>query len=118
MKIKINNYDFDLKYSIRTNILYENTTNESLDYSKLERMDVVTLLFYCNVLGNIQAIYKTVELSWDDFLNWLDDNGGIVKLNEYATWLAEQIQLQAKLVGESENTEKKKGKGKGSKKNK
>jgi len=117
MKIKFNDYEFDLKYTIRTNILYENVTNESLDYTKLERMETITILFYCNIIGNLQAKNNTVDISWNDYLNWLDDNGGMIMLNKYATWLAEQIQLQSKLIGEPDNKEEKKKKKTTKKKN-
>jgi len=108
MKINVNNKEFDLVYSIRTNIMYENIVNESLDYTQLSNITKISQLFYCNILASMQANKLPLELSWDEFITWLDENGGYTKLNDYALWLAKQIEIQANLIQKTEDNEDKK----------
>jgi len=112
MKITIKDNTFDLIYSIRTNIMYENVIGKSLDYSKLSNVSEATQLFYCNILASMQANKLPLEFGWDEFIEWLDANGGYVFLNDYALWLAKQLEIQAHLIGKQpekkESSEKKK----------
>ena len=67
MEIRIKDNTVKLKYSFRALMIYENIANKS--FSPKGISDVV-VFFYSVVL----ATTKDNTISFDDFLDWLDDN--------------------------------------------
>ena len=78
MNININDKEITLKYSLRAMMMYENVTNKTLNPSGIT--EVVTF-FYCVVL----ASSKDYSLSFEDFMDWLDENPDTLK--EFGEWL-------------------------------
>lgn len=78
MNINIIDKEITLKYSLRAMMMYENVTNKTLNPSGIT--EVVTF-FYCVVL----ASSKDYSLSFEDFMDWLDENPDTLK--EFGEWL-------------------------------
>lgn len=98
MKIKLNDKELELVYSIRTLYIYEQQMDEPLDYTKLNKLYVILSLFYCNILATLQSRHEPLDLTWDDFIAWLDTNGGYPLVYDYITWFNKQLEIQAKLI--------------------
>lgn len=105
MIVNIKGQEIDLRYTLRTNVLYETIMGKALDYTALEQITVVGTLFYANILATLQANKIEMNISYDEYMDWLDQNNGLQKLNEYATWLSEQLQMQFKLIPTKEEVE-------------
>ena len=97
MTITIKNLTIDLKYSMRMYIIYENITDEPVDYSKMNSMRVLSTLFYSTIMATLQANKQSLDISFDEYMDWLDNNSGVNILSEYATWLSKQLEVQFEL---------------------
>ncbi len=75
MKVTIKEKDITLKYTFRALMIYENITNKSFNPKGIS--DVV-IFFYSVVV----ASSKDTSLTFDDFLDWLDDNPAAI--NEFS----------------------------------
>lgn len=89
MKVQFNNQTYTLKYSFRALMIYENITNHSFNPKGIT--DVV-ILFYSILVASA----KDTNLSFDDFMDWLDENP--TSINEFSVWLTEVFAQQASLV--------------------
>lgn len=78
MKITINEKEIELKYTLRSMLMYENITDKTFNPSTMS--DVITFM-YCIVV----ASSKDYSLKFDDFIDWLDDNPNII--NEFGEWI-------------------------------
>lgn len=78
MKYTIKDNTFELKYSIRALMMYENITGESFNPKNLT--DVLTFL-YCIVVSSS----KDYSYEFDNFLNDIDENPQI--LTDLTNWL-------------------------------
>lgn len=112
MTIKLKDHEIELIYSIRTMYIYEQQMEEPLDYEKLNRLSIILALFYCNILATLQANKITMGFSWDDFIAFLDENGGYPLVFDYLNWFNKNIEIQSKLIKQTkeEKTDKKKKK--------
>ena len=86
MIVNIKDKDITLKYGFRALMIYENITQKSFQPQGLS--DVVT--FFYSVLV---ASSKGENISFDEFLDWLDDNP--TALNKFSDWLTEVYNHQA-----------------------
>ena len=100
MKIKIKDKEIELRYTIRTNILYESIEQSQVDYTALDKVTVIATLLYANILATMQANKMEVKLTYDEYMNWLDENKGVVIL------LAAQMQTQFELIPDDESKKK------------
>lgn len=98
MKVTINEREIELVYSIRTNILYESMLGKTLDYTQISTLESISTLFYVNILSSMQAHHLNLDFTWDDYINWLDSINPYEVINNYAIWLSEQMDIQAKLI--------------------
>ena len=89
MKVNFKNNIYTLKYSFRALMIYENITNHSFNPKGIT--DVV--IFFYSILV---ASAKDTTLSFDDFVEWLDENP--TSINEFSAWLSEVFSQQASLV--------------------
>ena len=80
MKIHILGRDIELKATFRTYIIFENITGKSFQQPST-LADVLTF-FYATILGSA----KTTDISFDDFLDFIDENPNIV--TEFSEWVA------------------------------
>ena len=98
MKVHFNDKTYTLKYSFRALMIYENITNHSFNPKGIT--DVV--IFFYSVLV---ASAKDTTLSFDAFVEWLDENP--TSINEFSAWLTEVFAQQASLVNSSIKVEEK-----------
>jgi hypothetical protein len=78
MKITINEKEIELKYSLRSMIMYENITDKTFNPSTMS--DVITF-FYCIVVASA----KDYSIKFDDFLDYLDENPNLI--NDFGNWI-------------------------------
>lgn len=83
MKIQIKDKEIELRYTLRSMLMYENITEKTFNPSTMS--DVITFM-YCIVVSSS----KDYSLMFDDFLDWLDDNPNMV--NEFGEWLNSEVQ--------------------------
>ena len=83
MKITINDKEIELKYTLRSMLMYENITDKTFNPSTMS--DVITFM-YCIVV----ASSKDYSLKFDDFIDWLDENPNII--NEFGEWIQTVVQ--------------------------
>lgn len=95
MFITINNYNIELKYSFRAMMIYEKITGESFNPK-----GITELMIY--LYSIILASSKDITLSFDDFMNWIDDNPTV--LNEFTVWLTSIINKN-KVFSDKEETD-------------
>lgn len=79
MKVKIEGKEVQLKKTMRSYIMFENI-NDGKMFAPKTLTDMITF-FYCVVCSSD----KTLEVKFDAFLDWIDENDGI--LDEFAMWL-------------------------------
>jgi hypothetical protein len=89
MKITIKGNTVSLKYSFRALMIYENITQKSFNPKGIS--DVV-VFFYSVVVAST----KDTTLSFDDFIDWLDDNA--TAINDFSVWLTSVFNAQSGLV--------------------
>ena len=78
MKIKIQEKEIELKKTFRSYIIFESITDKI--FAPKTMSDVVTY-FYSVVL----ASDKDINLTFDEFIDWLDENEDA--LNDFEQWL-------------------------------
>ena len=91
MEITINDKLIKLKKTFRSVIAYEQATKTPFNPKTISE---TIMYFYCVII----ASDTTLEITYDDFLNWLDDNPTAIK--EFTEWLIK--------VNEIEDNKKKK----------
>ena len=98
MKIKIKDYEFELRYSMRMFINYEAIMKKSLEPDDLKNYTNFIALFFSCIISSAQYHKIQLNISYEDFINWVDDNGGEVKLLEFGKWYMEAAQANAILI--------------------
>lgn len=78
MKYNIKGTDYELRYSIRAMMMYENITGESFNPDNLTN---ILTFFYCIVVSSS----KDYSYSFDEFIDNLDENPNI--LQELTQWM-------------------------------
>ena len=100
MIVTIKEKQITLKYSFRALMIYENITYKSFNHQGLT--DVITF-FYSVVVASA----KDTTLSFEDFIDWIDDNPN--KLNEFSQWLTDvynhQVGITNKEVADEAKTD-------------
>lgn len=84
MKITFNKKKYELKYSFRALMIYENITNKSFKPESLT--DIITF-FYSVLLSTA----RTEPIQFDDFIDYLDEHPELI--SEFSNWLLETIAL-------------------------
>lgn len=85
MEITIKENTIKLRQSFKALMMYENITNDSFSIKGIT--EIITY-FYCVVL----ASKKEIDLTYDDFLEWLDNNPQAVK--EFTEWILAESKIQ------------------------
>lgn len=78
MKITIKDKEIELKYTLRSMLMFENIKGET--FSPKNLTDIVTYM-YCVVV----ASGKDYDLQFDDFIDYLDEHPEFV--TEFTKWL-------------------------------
>lgn len=99
MEITINNKTITLKRTFRSYIIYESATGKPFAPKSLT--DSITF-FYCTVIASDQEL----EITFDEFLDWLDDNE--TALQEFTDWLVRQNEIDASMSSKKKATKAKK----------
>lgn len=109
MKINIKNRELELHYSLRILINYEEITGKSLDMSDFNSFSNLSKLFYAAVLASLQYNRMPLDVSWEDFLDFIDDNDGIKLMSEFGNWFANIMATNLKIEDnkKKKNTSKK-----------
>jgi len=82
MKITIKDKEIELKYTMRSMLMYENITEKT--FSPNTMTDIITYM-YCVVLSSA----KDYSISYDEFIDYLDENVDVV--NEFSQWLIDVV---------------------------
>jgi len=88
MTFNINGKEYQLKYSFRALMIYENITHKSFNPKTITDMIV---FFYSIIL----AANKGCELMFEEFMDWIDDNPESV--NDFSTWLTHMFTQQQEI---------------------
>lgn len=83
MKIKIKEKEIELKYSIRSLIMYENMTDKTLSVSN--SLTDMLVFMYCVVITSS----KDYSLTFDEFIDFLDENMDFIA--QFSEWLQNNI---------------------------
>lgn len=102
MKVTIKDKTFDLRYSMRMMVIYENITGENFDFTNMQSLKQVTTLFLSCILASAKKVGFDLQLTYEDFMDWLDDNGGYELLNTFALWLAKDIEAKYNILKKEE----------------
>ena len=89
MEITINDKTIKLKRTFRSLIAYESAMGQAFNPKTISES---IMYFYCVII----ASDTNLELSYDDFMDWLDDNPKT--LQEFTQWLIEQTEADNKLT--------------------
>ncbi len=89
MIVTINEKEITLKKSFRSVIAYEQAMGKSFNPQTLTE---TIMYFYCTVIASDQSL----EITFDEFLNWLDDNPTAIK--DFTDWLIKQAEMESKLT--------------------
>lgn len=87
MDIIINDKKITLKKSFRSLIAYEKAKGEMFNPTTIT--DII-LYLYCVIISSDDS----TELSFDDFIDYIDNNPSIIK--EFSEWMAQQDEQDAK----------------------
>lgn len=98
MKVAFNEKEYEIKYSFRAYMIYENIMGKSFSPQGLTDM---IIFFYANLL----AAAKGDTIKYEDFLDWLDDNPD--ELSKFSNWLMECLGINKFLTPEAEDNNKK-----------
>lgn len=88
MTFNINGKEYQLKYSFRALMIYENITHKAFNPKTITDMIV---FFYSIIL----AANKGCELMFEEFMDWIDDNPESV--NDFSTWLTQIFTQQQEI---------------------
>lgn len=88
MKVTINDTEIELRQSFRSHIIYEQITEKAFQPKGLT--EIITFL-YCVIMASA----PTLELEFDTFVNWLDENPATV--SDFSDWMVANSRRQAAL---------------------
>lgn len=83
MKITIKEQEVTLKYGFRALMVYEQILGKTFEPKGIT--EVLTFM-YCVIISS----EKNLEFSYDEFLDWIDENPSMIK--EFSEWLTETVQ--------------------------
>lgn len=84
MKITYKDKEYELKYSFRALMIYENITGTGFNPKTLS--DLIT--FYFSLLLSATT---DEQIDFNEFLDWLDEDPS--RLNDFSVWLSEVFKL-------------------------
>lgn len=96
MNINIKGNDIELKYSFRSMMIYEKIVGESFQPNGVTE---IIIYFYSTILSS----KKNIDLSFDDFVDWLDENQDA--LNNFNKWLITIMEKNGYINQKDENGE-------------
>lgn len=106
MEITFKGHKLELHYSMRMYIIYENIVGNSLDTTDNSYTNLITLI-YAALKSTLKYNKLDDNISFDDVIEFVDDNDGVVFTAKFTQWLEEQVTRQATAVRELDNIEDK-----------
>ena len=100
MKITIDGKTFDMHYSFRMHMLYEEVKEQPMQDVKKFMLKDQAILFYNAVQATLKYNHCDYLMDWDDFCNWVDDNGGEYFLGKFSAWYLKAANKQAAKINE------------------
>ena len=97
MKINIKDIDLELHYSMRMYILYENILGKALNFENASSYTSVIVLFYSAIMATIQHKKLDITLTYDEYMDWLDEQNAQEILAEFSSWFASHITTNSDL---------------------
>lgn len=89
MEIKINEKTIKLKKTFRSLIAYESATGKAFNPTTITES---IMYFYCVII----ASDTTLEITYDEFMDWLDNNP--TAFQDFTEWLIEQSEIESRLT--------------------
>lgn len=102
MKIKIKEQELELHYSLRIYMFYENIMGHSIDMQTISSYTSLVVLFYSSILATLQYEHKNLDISYDEYMDWLDSQHNI--LSDFASWFIKNVEVSAKVTPIKEDT--------------
>lgn len=90
MKITLNEKELDLHYSYRIHIMFEEVLERPVDFGKMTMSDIEKLFFF-TIISTLKYNKIDYDLTFEDFRNWVDDNGNDQLLLDYFNWLVKDV---------------------------
>ena len=84
MKITIKDREIELRYTVRSMMIYENIMGKTFSPDGLSE---IIIYFYSTIL----ASSKDTSISYDDFIDWFDQNPEA--LNDFSDWLNSNVKV-------------------------
>lgn len=95
MKILIKGKEIEMHYSMRSFVIYEQLAGKSLNFEDINSLSAIVTLFYANVLATMQYNKMEMDFTYDDFWDYIDENGGEKLIQEFSQWYMSHLQSQA-----------------------
>ena len=96
MKIKIKEQELELHYSLRIYMFYENIMGHSIDMQTISSYTSLVVLFYSAILATLQYEHKNLDITYDEYMDWLDSQHNI--LADFASWFIKNVEVSAKVT--------------------
>ena len=96
MKINIKGTELDLHYSMRIYLIYETITGKTLSL-ETGSYTVSVNLFYSAILASMQHANLDLNLEYDEYLDWLDEQG-MDLIKEFIEWFLKIMNVNSSLV--------------------
>ena len=100
MTVTVQNKEIVLEYTMRLHLVYENITGESVNFENMASMKQLTTMLLATIIASAQKQHIDINFTYDDYMNWLDDNGGYAVINDFAIWFSKELQAKYSLLAE------------------
>lgn len=99
MKVNIKNLkDLELRYSMRMYIIYENIMGKSMTFTSDTSYTSLIVLFYAAIMATLQRENKSITFTYDEYMDWLDDNEPQTLITEFSKWFTEKVTESIKMT--------------------
>lgn len=98
MKIVIKEQEIELKYSFRSLMVYEQILGKTFEPKGLT--EILTFM-YCIIITS----KKDLQFTYDEFLDLIDENPGIIK--DFSEWLTGAVQRNTSMMSQNVKEEDK-----------
>ena len=114
MKVKIHDIELELHYAFRIYYLFENKIRkadkdaEDCDLPKpdLNSLESTIMLLWATLETTLRHNKKDINLTEDDVLDVIDENGGLTFINKFNAWFVEAANAQMALLPDADKNEK------------
>lgn len=104
MKVKIKDQTVELAYTMRMYILFETIQGKSVNFISEPSYTDLIVLFYCAIIATLQKNKQPLDISYDEFLDFVDE-GGDKLIAEFSQWFVGCLGIQNALVPATEDEE-------------